>query len=107
MRYECAEPFAGAFVEYSDAWSMGDRRRFTSERGEPWLDLVRAKVIAIYLPALEGDDITTPEALTVEGLERIDGRLYDWWRATPTQCLADLRSLGEALRPSSAIAGKE
>jgi len=106
MRYTCEEPFAGAFVEYSDAWSMRDRRLFISDKGDEWLDLIRGKVTALHLPAMEGEPLTSAEHLTVENLERLDGRLFDWWRATPGQCLVDLRRLGEALRPSSAIAAK-
>lgn len=106
MRYECEEPFGGAFVEYSDAWSIKDRRRFKSEKGETWLALVRAKTLAVFLPSLEGEPLTAPDALTVDALEGIDSRLYEWWRHTATQCFLDVGSLGEALRPSSAIAVK-
>lgn len=106
MRYECVEPFGGAFVEYSDAWSIRDRRRFVSEKGEAWLSLVRAKTVAVSLPSLEGDALTTPDALTVDALEGIDSRLYEWWRQTATQAFVDVGSLGEAFRPLSAIAVK-
>lgn len=107
MRYECREPFAGAFVEYSDAWSIRDRRRFVQDRGDDWLALVRGKTVALHLPSLEGASIDHPDALTVENLEMIDWRLFEWWKATPAQCLEDVTRLGEALRPSSAIAGTE
>lgn len=104
-RYEAEAPFEGAFVEYSDAWSVGQRNRFYQLRGAEFIALLASKVTAVNLPCAEGEDITTPADLTVEGLDRIDQRIFPWFLDTASDCLRQIVELGEALRLSSATTG--
>ncbi len=99
-RYDAPAPFEGAYVEYSDAWSVGQRNRFWADKDEPFLALLRSKVVSINLPAIEGDALTSADAITEADMERMDLRLYEWFRGTWLSCLLDIGKLGEALRRS-------
>lgn len=99
-RYDAPAPFEGAYVEYSDAWSVGQRNRFWADKDEPFLALLRSKTVAIYLPAEEGEAITTADDITADDMDRLDLRLYEWFRGTWLTCLLDIGKLGEALRRS-------
>lgn len=97
-RYDAPEPFTGSYVEYSDAWSVGQRNRFWNVKGDEFLELLRAKVTEVHLAAVEGEAIVVADALTDADLERLDVRLYEWFRGTWIACLIDVGKLGEALR---------
>lgn len=97
-RYELAAPFEGRFVEYSDAWSVGQRNRFYALKGEEFVALIASKIVALNLPCAEGDDITGPAALTIESLERLDDRTLRWFLDTAADCVVEIGLLGEALR---------
>lgn len=99
-RYDAPEPFAGSYVEYSDAWSVGQRNRFFSLKGADFVALVAQKVKAVHLPCAEGDDITSPAELTFEALDRLDDRILRWFLDTASDCLRKVAEMGEALRLS-------
>ena len=92
------DEFPGAFVEVSDSWSIGQRRRFLQATGEEWLGLWRSKIAALHLPALEGDPIDDPEQITQDGLDRLDVRLFAWLEAAIILTVRELANLGEAQR---------
>ena len=99
MRFDFeGEEFPGAFVEISDAWSIGQRRAFLELKGAEWLDLWRSKVVALHLPALEGEPIDDPAEITQDGLDRLDVRLFAWLEAAIILTVRELGSLGEAQR---------
>lgn len=99
MRFDFdGEEFPGAFVEFTDAWSVGEKRRVFEVQGEDFYTLLRRKVTAIQLPTLEGDPISAPAQLTHEGIEGLDGRLWDWFRGTIGRAIVELGNLGEAMR---------
>lgn len=99
-RYDAEAPFEGAFVQYSDAWSVGQRNQFWEVKGDEFLVLLRAKMESVNLPAIEGDAIVEAEAITEADMNRLDVRLYEWFRGTWLACLLDIGKLGEASRRS-------
>lgn len=102
-RYDAPEPFSGSYVEYSDAWSVGQRNRFFTVKGADFVALIATKIKALHLPCAEGDDITDPEELTFEALDRLDDRILRWFLDTASDCLRRIAEMGEALRlPPSA-----
>ena len=99
MRFEYeGDEFPGAFVEISDAWSIGQRRAFLELKGAEWLDLWRSKVVALHLPAIEGEQLDAPDQLTQDGLDRLDVRLFAWLEAAIVLTVRELANLGEAQR---------
>lgn len=99
MRFDCAEPeFPGAFVEFTDAWSVGEKRRVFEVQGEEFYALLQRKLTALHLPALEGDALDAPADVTRDGVDRLDGRLWDWLRGTISTAILELGNLGEAVR---------
>lgn len=99
-RYEAEAPFEGAFVEYSDAWSVGQRNAFWAAQGDEFLAILRTKITVLHLPALEGEPLDTASAVTAPDMDRLDVRLYEWFRGTWMACLLDIGKLGEAQRRS-------
>lgn len=103
-RYDAPEPFVGAFVEYSDAWSVGQHNRFLSLRGAAFVEILASKVTACNLPCAEGENITEPADITLEALDRMDKRAFQWFLDTASDCARIIGELGEASRlPSFAI----
>jgi hypothetical protein len=99
MLYTCDDPqFAGAFVEFSEQWSVRQRRALITETGEEYVQLLAAKIEALHLPAVEGEPITEPAQFNQENIDRIDIRLFEWVRRQTVQLLVDLAELGEAYR---------
>lgn len=99
MRYECDDPeFAGAFVEFSERWSVRQRRALMEGGGAEYVALLASKIEAIYLPTVEGDPITEPAQFDQENVDRIDIRLFEWVKRKTVQLLLDLAELGEAYR---------
>lgn len=99
MRYECDDPqFAGAFIEFSEQWSVRQRRALVDGDGPEYVKLLASKVTALHLPAIEGDAITEPAQFDQENIDRIDFRLFEWAKRTTVQLLMDLASLGEAYK---------
>lgn len=99
MRFDCAEPeFSGAFVEFSDAWSVGEKRRVFEVQGDEFYALLQRKITALHLPALEGNALDSPAGVTRDGVDRLDGRLWDWLRGTISAAILELTNLGEAVR---------
>lgn len=99
MRFEYeGDEFPGAFVEVSDAWSIGQRRAFLELKGDDWLALWRKKIVALHLPALEGEPLDDSEQVTQDGLDRLDVRLFAWLEAAIVLTVRELADLGEAQR---------
>lgn len=99
MRYECND-FPGAFVEFSDAWSRKQLRDAWNVQGEEYMSLVRSKIVACYLPTLDGDAIDAPEKLTLDSADDMDMRLWRWFSATVPKALDDVLKLGETVAAS-------
>ena len=99
MRYTCEEPgFEDAFLEFSEVgWT---RRALNSLRTlddtEEYFAIVRSRLTAIQVPALEGDDLTAPEHLTPDALDRIDIVAYNWIITVIVRVIRDVTNLGEA-----------
>ena len=99
MRFDFDGPeFPGAFVEFSDAWSVGEKRRIFEVQGDEFYSLLRRKVTALSLPVMEGEQITAPDQLTHDSIDGLDGRLWDWFRGTVGRAILELGNLGEAMR---------
>ena len=100
MRYECSDPqFAGVFVEFSEAWSRGEMRRFFDPKlpRDEWLALVASKIVALYLPRLYGEPLTNPADISQATTDDVDVRLWHWLNTAMTRAVGDVGTLGEAL----------
>ena len=98
MRYECGEPYAGAFVEVDDLWTRGEMRTYFEKGNTDFVGTFAKHVIAVNLPVGEGKPITTPEQFTDENLDRVYMPVYTWLTGVIAMVPADLGKLGEALR---------
>lgn len=102
FRYTCTEPgFETAFIEFAEAWSVRQRRSMIDAVGEDYLALAREKITGIYLPAVEGEPLTTAADFTEANLDRLDVRLFTWLTTVSLKVLLDLADLGEAVRRRS------
>lgn len=98
MRFDAPAPFEGSFVEYTDRWKVKERREFFELEGDEYLALLGKKIMALRIE-VEGDEpITQASELTPDRYEAVDGRLWDWFRATPLAALEETMRLGEAMR---------
>lgn len=100
MRYDAPEPFAGCYIEYSDAWSV---REFNGWLQAAWpapLETVRRKCSGVRLVDADGQEISAAAELTDERLEDLDLRLFSWLTGTFAAVARDLGKLGEASRRS-------
>lgn len=99
MRYECDDPqFAGAFIEFSEQWSVRQRRVLVEAESDEYVQMLASKITALHLPVLEGDAITEPAQFDAENIDRVDFRLFEWVKRQTLQLLIDLADLGEAYR---------
>jgi hypothetical protein len=99
MRYECDDPqFDGAFVEFSEQWSVRQRRALVEANGDEYVRLLASKVTALHLTVVEGEPITEPSQFDQQNLDRVDFRLFEWVNRQTVQLLLDLAELGEAYR---------
>lgn len=99
MRYEIDDPAGGgSFVEYSDAWSRAEQRAAWAAEDDTLLDILRPKIVAMHLLCGDGGYLDSPADLTLEGIDRVDMRVFQWFAATWSVCLRDLANLGNAWR---------
>lgn len=99
MRIVCEEPgFDGAFIDIDTArWTRRDVEVLV--RGattDAWFAVLRRKITAVSLPALEGEPVTTPDQITSEAMDRLDHVLWNWFVAAVTSAGRELISLGNA-----------
>ena len=99
MRYDCKD-FSGAFVEFSDAWTRKEFKRVFDSDPAAYLALVQSKVVACYLPTLEGDAINSPDMLTADRIEDVDVRLWTWFSNAVIKAVSDVAKLGEVVAAS-------
>lgn len=99
MRYEYDD--LGAFVEFSDSWTRKQiKNAWNGGNAEEYLALVRSKIVDCYLPVVDGDPIDAPDKLTVDNVDEMDIRLWQWFSATVPKALNDIMQLGEAAAAS-------
>lgn len=101
MRFECDDAeFKGCYLELSEKWTLGERNRFFSvtSQGDEYLALLRSKTTALRLVDVAGNVLDTPDVLTLEGLEDIDARLFDWLIQVVPIMIVKVGALGEPLR---------
>lgn len=98
MRFDAPAPYEGNFVEFSERWTVRQRREFFRLEGEPYIDLLRQKIVALHLDVEGREPITSPDGLLLERLDDIDSVLWEWFSGTPLATIAEVTRLGEAMR---------
>jgi hypothetical protein len=96
MRYTCNVPgFENCFVEVSERWTRGDVKNFFALKGEEYLTLLRAKIVAIHLDT-DSTPIDDAEKLTSDAADNVDYMLWRWFSVAVQKGVDDLYAMGEA-----------
>lgn len=89
LRYELDD--GAAWVVFDRHWTRGELRRFWRENGDPWLALVRSKIVALCV-----GELSDPAQVTEEGLDTLEYGVYTWFEQVCLKAVVDVAKLGEA-----------
>lgn len=105
MKYTCdIEGLEHNFVELSDVWSRKQAVAFLSADSDEYLNLLKAKIVAMSLDCVDGEPITDASALTNNALDDIDMRVFHWLKIIPRGHVQNILNLGEASGRRSYVA---
>ncbi len=99
MKYDCDIPgLEHNFIELRDDWSRGQVREFWTAKGEEYIALIAKKITAAHLDVPDGEPLTSGEQLTVDALDTVDSRVFQWFMVVPVAHVQALGDMGEAAR---------
>lgn len=99
MKYQCDIPgLEHNFIELRDDWSRGQVREFWTAKGEEYFALVAKKTTACHLDVPDGEPITSVEQFTLDAIDTIDSRVFQWFMMVPSAHINALGEMGEAAR---------
>lgn len=99
-RYDCDVDGLSGYVELGDTWSYAELRHVDSLNDADLMAFIARKTIAVSLPTVDGDSISTPTALA-EHWQEMDMRLYNWILSVSIQERSRIGALGETILQAS------
>lgn len=98
MKFVCQlEGFAENWIEFSDVWTRREGKDlFELPERDAFDKYVPLKAVACHIEIPGGKPITDPQALTYDGLDNIDARLFGFLARALFNAYTELTRLGNA-----------
>lgn len=100
QRYDAPDDLAAGYVEFGDAWSYAELRRVDSLNDADLMAFIARKMIAVELPTVDGDFLSTPDAFA-DRWQEMDARLFHWLLSVSIRERERIGLLGEAILRAS------
>lgn len=100
LRYNVPDDLPAGYVEFGDAWSYAELRQVDSLNDADLMAFVARKIIAVDLPTVGGDSISSA-GVFADRWQELDTRLFHWLLSVSIQERERIGLLGEATLRSS------
>jgi len=95
QRYDVPDDLPAGFVEFGDSWSYAELRQVDSLDDAGLMAFVARKIIAVDLPTVGGDSVSTSDAFA-DRWQELDARLFQWLLSVSIRERERIGQLGES-----------